>query len=110
MVQHPSQHARALRQPVIVGGVHHKDEAMHLMIIFWPDPAETLAASQIINGHVISLGLEIKIIDFGLWVACLLFRGWNNNETDCLVNVTVVKRMKLDGSRWCQAKAQWELT
>ena len=38
-----------------VGAVHDEDEAVHLVVILRPDPAEALAAAQVIDGDVVTL-------------------------------------------------------
>ena len=38
-----------------VGAVHDEDEAVHLVVILGPDPAEALAAAQVIDGDVVTL-------------------------------------------------------
>ena len=47
----PIPHDRVLP----VGAVHDEDEAVHLVVILRPDPAEALAAAQVIDGDVVTL-------------------------------------------------------
>ena len=47
----PLPHDRVLP----VGAVHDEDEAVHLVVILRPDPAEALAAAQVIDGDVVTL-------------------------------------------------------
>ena len=38
-----------------VGAVHDEDEAVHLVVILRPDPAEALTPAQVIDGDVVTL-------------------------------------------------------
>ena len=44
-----------------VGAVHDEDEAVHLVVILRPDPAEALAAAQVIDGDVVTLQYHGRI-------------------------------------------------
>ena len=50
-----------------VGRVHDEDEAVHLMVILWPNAAEAFAAAEVVNGDVeaLVLGLHLREADGG---------------------------------------------